>query len=103
RQLTGLRQYKKYMGMPAQHGANRRIRMLLQLREHEYPLIWQDRPNYNRSLTRSRETPMRSPIITLAVFALLALAAAVRAQEIVTVSTRDGVAQSFLLTIPADG
>jgi len=46
---------------------------------------------------------MRSSIITLAVFVLLAIAAAVRAQEIVTVSTRDGVTQSFLLTIPADG
>lgn len=46
---------------------------------------------------------MRSSIIALAVCVLFAVAATARAQEIVTVSTRHGVTQSFLLTIPADG
>ena len=46
---------------------------------------------------------MRSSIITVALSVFLTIAAAARAQEIVTLSTRDGAAQSFLLTIPADG
>jgi len=44
---------------------------------------------------------MRSPIVGIALTALLTAAA--HAQEIVTLPTRDGVTQSFLLTVPADG
>lgn len=46
---------------------------------------------------------MRSPVTAVALFALLATAAAARAEDIVTLPTREGVTQSFLLTVPADG
>lgn len=46
---------------------------------------------------------MRSPIAAIALAALLAAAPSAHAQEIVTLPTRDGVTQSFLLTAPADG
>lgn len=46
---------------------------------------------------------MRSSIITVALSVFLTIAATACAQEIVTLSTRDGAAQSLLLTIPADG
>lgn len=47
---------------------------------------------------------MRSRTVALALATLLVTAAtAARAQEIVTLPTRDGVTQSFLLTLPPDG
>ncbi len=46
---------------------------------------------------------MKSPLFTIALTAFLAAAAAAHAEEIVTLPTRDGVNQSFLLTVPADG
>ena len=41
-------------------------------------------------------------MFTIALTALLATASAAHAQEIVTLPTREGVTQSFLLTVPAD-
>lgn len=46
---------------------------------------------------------MKSSIVTVALAAFFTAAAAAGAQEIVTLPTRDGATQSFLLTAPADG
>ena len=46
---------------------------------------------------------MKTFFFTVTLTALLTIAAAAGAEELVTLQTRDGVTQSFLLTVPADG
>lgn len=46
---------------------------------------------------------MKTFPVTVTLTALLAIAAAAIAEELVTLQTRDGATQSFLLTVPAAG
>ena len=87
------------MGVNAQRRSGRRGCILGQFGEHNF-LGGRERSNYNLSVRRFRKS-LAQIAWRINVAALVFAAAPAAAEEIVTLPTRDGITQSFLLVAPS--